>query len=314
MENIFKINEKLFIDNLYYKEYQMKILSILIIMIFFLIQISDGENIKNSYKYLLNLNQIKLSIKGPGSGTIINSGSPNSIIYDDSEITFSSSQINLNYDTNIIILKFSSRVTTCYSMFQGCNLITEIDLTDFDSSQVQDIDYMFYGCTSLKTIKFGNFQTSKVNYMRNVFENCEQLETLDLSSFDSSQVFDFHRMFFGCKSLKYLDLSNFITSSCECMREMFEECNSLTSINFSGFDTSKVTLMYDMFYNCKNLVSLDLSSFDTSSLTNANHMFYGCSKLEYVNLIKASLSTPKIQDYTDMIRNTARIPPRGIPF
>ena len=199
MENIFQINEKVFIDNLYYKEHQMKMLSILIIMLFYLIQISDEKNIKNSYKYLMNLNQIKLSIKGQGTGKVINSITPNSIIYDDSEKTFSSSQINLNYDTNIIILKYSSSVTSCTSMFQGCNQITEIDLTDFDSSQVQNINYMFDGCTSLKTIKFGNFKTSKLDIMEYVFQNCEQLESLDLSSFDTSEVTDFHYMFSGCK-------------------------------------------------------------------------------------------------------------------
>ena len=168
----------------------MQILSILIIMLFYLIQISDETNIKSSYKFLMNLNQIKLSIKGQGTGKVINSGAANSIIYDDLEIAFSSN-INLKYDTNIIILKFSSSLSSCASMFQGCNQITEIDLTNFDSSQVQNMDYMFDGCTSLKTIKFGNFQTSKLKIMEYVFQNCEQLESLDLSSFDTSDVLCF---------------------------------------------------------------------------------------------------------------------------
>ena len=163
---------------------------------------------------------------------------------------------------------------------------------------------MFCGCTSLKSIKFGNFQTSNVHGMMNVFENCEQLETLDLSSFITSLVADFHLMFYGCKSLKYLDLSNFRTSECTCMRDMFNGCISLTSVNVSGFETSKVTLIYGMFLNCKSLVSLDLSSFDTSSLRDANHMFSGCTKLEYVNLIKASMSTSTNTDYENIIDNT----------
>ena len=303
MENIFQINEKIFINNLYYKEHQMQILSILIIMLFYLIQISDETNIKSSYKFLMNLNQIKLSIKGQGTGKVINSGAANSIIYDDSEIAFSSN-INLKYDTNIIILKFSSSLSSCASMFQGCNQITEIDLTNFDSSQVQNMDYMFDGCTSLKTIKFGNFQTSKLKIMEYVFQNCEQLESLDLSSFDTSDVTDFHYMFSGCKSLKSLDLSNFKTPKCICTFHMFDYCISLTSVNLTSFDTSQVTYMYNMFSNCQSLVSLDLSSFETTKLEQAQNMFYGCTKLEYVNFIKAS-TTSSIFSNADMITNTA---------
>ena len=307
MKNRFNKNENKIINNFFFKDNEKKVLSIFIIILFY-IQKSLCVNQKNTNQLLLNLNQIKLSIKGPGTQSIINSGltnKPNTIIYDNSEITFSNSQLNLNSNINIVTLKFSSTITNCNSMFKGCNQITEIDLTNFDSSSVQNIDYMFSGCSSLKVIKFGNFKTSKLNIMEYVFQDCEQLENIDLSSFDTSKVTDFHYMFSGCKQLRYLDLSNFRTPECICTYHMFSECTTLTSINFSGFDTSKVTLMHHMFYNCKSLVSLDLSSFDTSSLTNTENMFNGCTKLEYVNLIKAEISNSKIRTYGNMITNTA---------
>ena len=267
-------------------------------------QIQSFSIINSFYLDKQNLNQIKLVIKGRGTQSIINpnfANKQNIIVYNNREIASSNSQLSLEFDINTIILKFSSVISTCNSMFLSCSKITEIDLTNFDSSRVNNIDYMFKGCTSLKSIKFGNFKTWRLDIMEYVFQNCESLKSLDLSSFDTSSVTDFHFMFSGCKSLKSLDLSNFRTSRCICTFYMFYDCASLTSINFGNFDTSQVTLMHYMFYNCKKLISLDLSSFDTSSLTNLEYMFYGCEKLEYINFKKARLSTAQIQVYSNML-------------
>ena len=267
----------------------------------------------SKYNHLISFkdNEIRLKVKGIGSYPILYSSfsyNPTTIYLNEAPIT-SNKIINLNNSINYVRLIFSSALPTCKSMFRGCSQIIEIDLTDFISSNVGNIDYMFYGCTSLKSIKFGNFQTSKLDIMEYVFQNCESLETLNLSSFDTSSVTDFHYMFAGCKSLKYLDLSNFRTSSCICTFYMFTNCTSLTSINLTSFDTSKVTLMYNMFYNCKSLTSLDLSSFDTSSCTQMQNMFNGCEKLEYVNMEKALISSNLVY-YENMISNT----PKNIVF
>ena len=221
----------------------------------------------NGLPSLKNYNIIILKVKVPGKSKIINpnySFKPSSYFLGMSliPIAFEDSEIELTKSVNQITLKFEGDVTSCKYMFQGCSNIIEIDLTYFESSNVQDIDYMFDGCTSLNNIKFGKFQTSKLVNMNYVFRNCISLQYLDLPSFDTSLVTHFHYLFFGCKSLKYMDLSHFDTSSLRCIHNMFNGCTSITSINLSGFNTSKATLMYYVFTNCKNLISLDLSSFD----------------------------------------------------
>ena len=279
MEDKFKNKIKKLINNYISIQYQNKILIILIILLH-LIQISNScINSKNAFKFLINLNQIKIKIKGPGTQNIINSGFLSyidSVEYDNTIVSISS-QLNLNSCVNTVIITFSSSLTSCSYMFSGCNKIIEIDLTDFDSSQIKKINNMFDGCTSLKSINFGSFQTSNVNDMLETFENCEQLETLDLSSFITTQVTDFHYMFAGCKSLKKLDLSNFRTSNGICMHHMFQ--------------------------NCISLVSLDLSNFDITTSTTIEDSFKGCSKLEYVNLINANIET--IKAYGPLISNIA---------
>ena len=257
------------------------------ILLIFSIQCVLNKDEKYQYRFYINENQIKLVIKEAGTFSVIYSSfsnKPNKIEYDNLERSFSNSSIFLNSNINIVLLKFSSAITTCNSMFKRCSQISEIDLTDFDSSQVLNIDYMFDGCNSLTSVKFGNFNTSRLDIMEYVFQNCNSLETIDLSSFDTSKVTDFHYMFAGCSSLKSIDLSNFNGSSCICTYHMFNGCTALTSINFSGFDTSKVTYMYNMFYNCNQLTSLDLSTFNLKSLIQMQEMFYGCTTLKYINI------------------------------
>ena len=112
------------------------------------------------YKYILfsELNQIILKIKGNGNISIINSNynfKPSSYYLneDSNPKTFTNSSIELINIENEVKLIFSNFINTCNSMFKGCSQIIEIDLSNFDSSNVKSINYIFYECTSLKSIK-----------------------------------------------------------------------------------------------------------------------------------------------------------------
>ena len=37
-------------------------------------------------------------------------------------------------------------------MFSGCNSLTRLDLSNFDTSKVTDMTFMFYGCDNLPNI------------------------------------------------------------------------------------------------------------------------------------------------------------------
>ena len=63
-------------------------------------------------------------------------------------------------------------------------------------------NHMFYECYSLKSIDLSSFNTSNVNNMNGMFWNCFSLESIDLSSFNTSNVKDMRWMFSNCSSLK----------------------------------------------------------------------------------------------------------------
>ena len=94
-------------------------------------------------------------------------------------------------------------------MFCGCTKITEINLSNFNTSQVKSVNRMFYDCSLLSSIDFSNFNTSKVIDMKSMFEYCSSLKSLDLSNFDTSKVENMFDMFMGCTKLEYINLNNF---------------------------------------------------------------------------------------------------------
>ena len=192
----------------------------------------------------------------------------------------------------------TSQVTSMYSMFLDMFYLTTLNLSSFDTSNVTNMSYMFYGMSNLTTLDLSSFNTSKVIDMSGMFFYIYNLTTLDLSNFDTSNVTNMEAMFNRMPELTSLDLSNFDTSKVTDMSAMFFNTSNLTTLNLSNFDTSKVTDMGSMFYGTSNLTTLNLSSFDTSNVTNMSYMFYGMSNITTLNL--SSFNTSNVTDMSCM--------------
>ena len=147
--------------------------------------------------------------------------------------------------------------------------------------------WSFGFCESLKSLNLSNFNTSNLNDMQAMFYDCKNLELIDISNFDTSNVKHMDGLFGSCKSIKSINLSHFNTSSLISISEMFSNCKNLELIDISNFDTSKVIYMQKMFTNCESLKALNLSHFNISSVTNMEHMFENCTHLEFLNMKSA---------------------------
>ena len=198
---------------------------------------------------------------------------------------------NLTQTENEVKLIWYTKLRHTACLFSHCSKINEIDLSNFDSSEITTVSGMFRDCTSLTSVNFNNFDVSKVKDMSYMFYKCYRLNNIDLSKFDTSQVTRMDCMFRDCNVLSYLNLSNFYTPKVEDMSNMFYECRGLKYLDLLNFDTSLVTDMHNMFYRCYDLKSLDLSSFNTSKVTNMDSMFNIKYYLEYLNLEKATINS-----------------------
>ena len=115
---------------------------------------------------------------------------------------------------------------------------------------------MFYDCTGLTSLDVSHFNTSQVEDMQLMFKGCSSLTSLDVSHFDTSKVTDMHWMFYQCIGLTSLDVSHFNTSQVTNMMVMFKGCSSLTSLTIgSGFEVKSNTTTDSMFDGCNALKS-----------------------------------------------------------
>ena len=226
---------------------------------------------------------------------------------------------------------FNHAINNLGRFFLNCSNLYSVDLSNFDTSNVIDMNRMFSGCTKLREIKgINKLNTSNVISMSVMFQLCKELEYLDLSNFDTSNVtnmeFMFNMcyklkeikglnkintksvdrmvsMFSSCQELEYLDLSNFDTSNVVFMDSMFSRCNKLREIKgINKFNTNKVQTMKGMFELCENLEFLDLSNFDTSEVTNMRYMFNMCYKLKEIKGLN-KFNTNSVDNMESMFKN-----------
>jgi len=107
-----------------------------------------------------------------------------------------------------IKIKFNIKLKDCSYMFFGCSNLTSIDLSSFDTENVNNMSYMFCGCSNLKNIDLSFFCTNNVTNMICMFSDCSNLKSLDLSSFDTKNVINMSSMFYWCSKLNSVKINN----------------------------------------------------------------------------------------------------------
>lgn len=185
--------------------------------------------------------------------------------------------------------------STCSFMFVDSN-VHEIDLTEFDTTNVVNMDYMFLKADLGDRLKVNSstttqdngadrniltFNTEGVTSMSGMFKDCK-VKHLDLSSLRTHNVTDFSDMFYNCNSLIDLNVNGFDTSNAEDFNGMFHGCNKLTQLNVKHFNVNSVLHMSYLFSGCRRLKVIDLEGWDFSQVSDANEMFGYCGKLEKI--------------------------------
>ena len=218
--------------------------------------------------------------------------------FDTSEVTDMSNMFVNMY--NIEELDVSNFNTTnlqyAVSMFQG-NRAKKIDLHGWQNNNLKDIRSMF-SLSGAKEIDLTNFRTPKVENMGFLFKDAANLERLNLTSFDTR--------FSNAINLKSLDVSSFNTEKVQDMGYMFSGCIALPDLNISNFDTSRVMDMKYMFSNLSGVSRLDLFSFNTSHVTDMTKMFFGMTKLKNLNV--QSFDTSNVTKMDNMFEGSMKEP------
>ena len=197
--------------------------------------------------------------------------------------------------------KFKKSLTKINHMFYDCKRLIKLDLSRFNTENVNNMSYLFYFCKCLTNLDLSNFNTQYVTNMSNMFSDCSSLKNLDLSNLNTQNVSDMSHMFNNCSSLQNLDISNFNTQNVTDMKNMFDDCSTLTSLDLLGFITINVTDMSFMFSGCNSLINLDISKFNTENVTNMFSMFFECTSLKKLNL--SNFNTENVTNMSFMFGN-----------
>lgn len=103
----------------------------------------------------------------------------------------------------------TSNVTNMSSMFNGCGLLTELNvLHNMNTENVTNMSYMFNLCYNIVSLDLTSFNTSKVTNMSYMFSECKSLETLDVSTWSLSKVSSRSGMFLGCSQLREIKVKS----------------------------------------------------------------------------------------------------------
>ena len=185
----------------------------------------------------------------------------------------------------------------CSEMFNERYKLTSLDLTNFNTANVTNMNQMFYYCKALTTIDLSGFNTANVTDMEGMFQYCLALASLDLSTFSTAKATNMFNMFYYCETLTSLDLTNFSTANVTNMSQMFYYCKALTTIIVAnGFTTTNVTNSANMFIGCANLMGGNGTTYD-GGRTNADyaHIDLGSTNPGYFTAVPVTLNKTMLQ-------------------
>ena len=132
----------------------------------------------------------------------------------------------------------NARPTSCDYWFDYCPNLTTIEgIEYFNTENVTTMRYMFDSCESLKSLDLTNFNTENVTDMYYMFAYCKSLESLDLTNFNTAKVTNMAGMFQSCYALKTIYASDkFVTHQVTESTCMFSDCSSLKDYTSSKED------------------------------------------------------------------------------
>ena len=168
--------------------------------------------------------------------------------------------------SNDELVHWNSNADTIYMnsdsslMFSWFTRLESLDLRDFNTSKVTNMQEMFAACFKLSYIDMSNFNTSKVTNMMGMFISCTSLQSVNLSTFDTRKVTNFTYMFDSC-DLRTIDLSYFDTrSSNGDLSNMFYYNRNLETIKVTKLFT--LNSGYTIFYYDDSIVGGQGTHFD----------------------------------------------------
>ena len=199
----------------------------------------------------------------------------------------------------------TANVTDMSLLFDHCQKLTSLDLSNFNTAKVTNMNRMFSNCSNLKTIYASDkFTTAAVTKSENMFSYCNSLSgDIDWTSdkatdktyakidggyfrdkaYDNRPYVKYAdgTLTFRCGYKKILGENEYELNSGEKLPKWNTHNTKISKVVFeASFANARPTSCYAWFQNFIKLKQIEgIENLNTENVTNMSDMFYSCSGL-----------------------------------
>jgi len=204
----------------------------------------------------------------------------------------------------------TSNVDDAISAFQFCRSLDSLKVDDWDVSSLSRADRMFQDLDAIDSLDLSKWNTASLTNMRFMFSGCDSIQVIKVDTMNVSNVTTMESAFSSCSRLERLNVSAWNTDTLESMASTFQLCQALDTIGVGAWDVADVTNMSGAFDRMTELDSIDVADWDVSNVTNMGFVFRSCSQLQKVNV--SGWTTTAVNDVNQMFENCINIDTVGV--
>ena len=217
----------------------------------------------------------------------------------------------------------TANVTDMSFLFDHCQKLTSLDLSNFNTAKVTNMNKMFSNCSNLKTIYASDkFTTAAVTESKNMFSYCSSLSgDIDWTSdkatdktyaktgggyfrdkaYDNRPYVKYAdgTLTFRCGYKKILGENEYELNSDEELPAWNTHKNKITRVVFeASFANARPTTCYAWFKNFTFLNQIEgIENLNTENVTSMAYMFSSCNKLAELDVTHFNTANVKNMEY-----------------
>ena len=216
----------------------------------------------------------------------------------------------------------TANVTNMSFLFDHCQKLTSLDLSNFNTAKVTNMNKMFSNCSNLKTIYASDkFTTAAVTESKNMFSYCGSLSgDIDWSDkavdktyakidggYFRDKAYDNRpwvkyadgTLTFRCGYKKILGENEYELNSDEELPAWNTHKNKITRVVFeASFANARPTTCYAWFKNFTFLNQIEgIENLNTENVTSMAYMFSSCNKLAELDVTHFNTANVKNMEY-----------------
>ena len=217
----------------------------------------------------------------------------------------------------------TANVTDMSLLFDHCQKLTSLDLSNFNTAKVTNMNRMFSNCSNLKTIYASDkFTTAAVTESKNMFSYCGSLSgDIDWTSdkatdktyaktgggyfrdkaYDNRPYVKYAdgTLTFRCGYKKILGENEYELNSDEELPAWNTHKNKITRVVFeASFANARPTTCYAWFKNFTFLNQIEgIENLNTENVTSMAYMFSSCNKLAELDVTHFNTANVKNMEY-----------------